>query len=298
MKKIILYIIAIFTLISCERELVDIDDVNFSNNQMQFEIAIDGFISTEKTRYRIVISKPVDIHLNSGFIPINNAEVSVSDGDNTYLYEIINAKGVYRSIDSIQAIPGQRFTLKVVYNGNTYTASDIAPTETPDEIYYIYERSVGYDDFGNPVPPNDSSIGLNCRSQIFGYDKNLVISAYNERQYYFILDSLSDISYINRYLSKIYMHKSSFPQGVFPITYSYPSIGGAATDTIVLINMGISDNYHEYLISLFNITDWNSGLFSTISGNVKTNISEGGIGYFYIGNVKRIRVTVKDLLSE
>jgi hypothetical protein len=74
--------------------------------------------------------------------------------------------------------------------------------------------------------------------------------------------------------------------------------GGAPTDSVELINLSISDQYHEHLITLFNVTEWSSGIFSTIPGNVKTNVSEGGTGYFYAVNAKRFRITFKDLLNE
>jgi hypothetical protein len=298
MRKITIVIFSLLALLSCERELVNPDDVNFLNEELPYKITISGFISTEKTIYRVYLSKPFGILDGSQREPINDAIVSVSDGQNVFLYERINSDGEYRSIDSIQAVPGVEYTVKVVYEGKTYTASDVTPVESCDEIFYVFERSIGYDNNGNPVPPNDSSIGLRYSFQNFGYSRNLIVIA-NDLRDDFGLDSLSDIAFLNQmFPTIIYIHKSSYPQGVFPSRFKSSMFGGAITDSVELINLSISDQYHEHLITLFNVTEWSSGIFSTIPGNVKTNVSEGGTGYFYAVNAKRIRVTLKDLLNE
>lgn len=298
MRKLAIVIFSLLAFLSCERELVNPDDVDFFNEELPYKIAIDGFISTEKTIYRVFLSKPFGILDGSQREPINDATVSVSDGQHVFLYERVNSNGEFRSIDSIQAAPGVEYTVKVVYDGKTYTASDVTPVESCDEIFYVFERSIGYDDDENPVPPDDNNMGLKFSYQNFGYSRNLIVIANNLKDD-FGLDSLADIAFLNHISSnRIYIHTNSFPQGVFPSRFPSYNIGGASTDSVELINMNISDEYHDYLITLFNVTEWSSGIFSTIPGNVKTNVSEGGTGYFYAGNAKRIRVTYKDLLNE
>lgn len=298
MQKLAIVIFSLLAFLSCERELVNPDDANFLNEELPYKIAIDGFISTEKTIYRVYLSKPFGILDGSQREPINDAIVSVSDGQNVFLYERVNSKGEFRSIDSIQAVPGVEYTVKVVYQGKTYTASDVTPVESCDEIFYVFERSIGYDDDGNPVQANDSCIALKCSFQNFGYRQNLSVIA-NDLSDDFGLDSLSDIAFLKgNFTTSFYIHKSSCPQGVFTSMFKSFFIGGAATDSVELINMSISNEYHEHLITLFNVTEWSSGIFSTIPGNVKTNVSEGGTGYFYAVNAKRFRITFKDLLNE
>ena len=105
------------------------------------------------------------------------------------------------------------------------------------------------------------------------------------------------------FLDPAYSHQSSIPQGVFPMategTYAAYNDYEDEDDEapIQCVKMSMSDRYYDYLVSEFNLTDWSGGMFSTIPGNTKTNLSKGGTGYFYACDVKIKYLGLDELLE-
>ena len=76
-------------------------------------------------RYQVKLSKPVIPGENSSLVkPINNAEVKLIEGDDTFLYELTDEQGVCQTIDSLSGTVGKTYTLVVKYENQTYTATD------------------------------------------------------------------------------------------------------------------------------------------------------------------------------
>jgi hypothetical protein len=290
MKKHLINILLVYTLFSCQKEKIELSDLDFTNAELNYEIAVNGFISTEKTICKVFLSKPVSIMDSIKYTPINNATVTLNDESNTYLFELKDNNGMYASVDSIQGVAGKTYTLEVSYNGKLFSGFDIIPLSVSDEIYLPFTHPI--DDEGNANLNDDDWIELSISEHNFGYNEAMMWQNIEST------DSLNNIWFIDiydLYGMRIYTHKGSLPQGVFPAGFSSTGVSGMPSDSLEIIKMAISDEYYDYLLSVFNETDWKTGIFSTISGNVKTNLSQGGTGFFYALNVKRIRLTYKDL---
>ena len=54
----------------------------------------------------------------------------------------------------------------------------------------------------------------------------------------------------------------------------------------------MSSRYQEYLRSLLSETEWRGGVFDVEKANVKTNMSEGAIGFFAVTTVVSDTITV------
>ena len=272
-------VIAALMAISCIKEEINPESLDITSEKT-YDIVIEGFISTEKTLYQVKLSKPISIS-NTDFIPVNDADVKIIDGNKLYDFELTSAPGVFQSIDSIYGEVGKNYTLQVKYNNKIYYASDSLiqcdpiidfPVKSVEVISDFYQFDMSVHNFGFETPSIWTFIETtNNVGEVVHFD---IKDLYN-------LD--------------LYNHIGSIPQGVFPADFSSTGVSGLATDSLEIIKMSVSEAYYEYLLSQFNITDWSSGIFSTIPGNTKTNISEGGTGYFYCTDVKRFRMTYKDL---
>ena len=88
-------------------------------------------------------------------------------------------------------------------------------------------------------------------------------------------------------------------EGTFAAYNDYEDDDYAEDDAIPVqcVKMSMSDRYYDYLISVFNIVDWSGGMFSTIPGNTKTNLSKGGAGYFYASDVKIRYLDLHEMLE-
>lgn len=191
----------------------------------------------------------------------------------------------YVSRDKIEGDVGQTYTLEVVYEGVNYTASDVMPYTDDGVEFPIIEVSV--------YSHNQEYMDISATKHNFGFNSFMI---YNFCRYSH--DSLNSKSYnIYKLLkNRTYNHKGSIPQGVFPNVWTYYfTIYVHKSDTVYIIKGAISEAYYSHLIARFNETDWHSGLFSTGPGSVKTNLSEGGIGFFYAMNIKRKLVTMEEL---
>jgi hypothetical protein len=291
-------IVVVIISISCEKIPVNFDDINFSNKELEFDICIDGFISTEKTRYVITVSKPVRISKDIIYTPINDARVYISVDDQIFDFEIMNENGKYITKDSICAIPGKTYTLIVEHDEKQYSASDSCPNYTIDYLAPVFFETFKYDDNFNIIPNDDGVVRVNRSKHNFGFEKSylMIVDQYKHRYFY---DSITwDLVHIKNFIDKqVYIHSNSLPQGVFSSFIYGSGLSGESEDSLLIINLSISQRYHDYLISRFSLTDWQTGIFSTIPGNTKTNFSQGATGFFYVVNSKRMFIQYKDLLK-
>lgn len=269
----------------CTKELIDANELLISShNKISTEIIVEGYITDEQSIQLIKLSKPVEINNSHHVILINNAKVYVSNNDTTYWYDFSEENGVYLSRTPFKAEINKKYTLHIVYNNKKYRASD--SIHAVDTIFN-YPIST--------VRNENSHIEMFSQEHNFGFSRSVIWTSI-ERS----LDSLQRFPHIKIDFFKtrfflLYNHTGSLPQGIFPSRFSSTVVSGAETDSLELVKLSISDSYYNYLISYFNVTDWNSGLFSTIPGKTHSNVSEGGAGFFYVTSVQRFKMTYKEL---
>lgn len=271
---------------SCS-EKIPLSEVNFVNNELNFELSVNGFISNEKRQCKITLRKPVPISEQIEIVPINDANVFLMHLNEIYSFKL-DSNGVYSSFDSIVGVPGQSYKLEINYNGKTYTAEEKIPNEPNDEFNIPITRVID-----SYYQVNDNYIAYSIPIHNFGYTKTngWVINQVT------LYNNTNPDSYFNFHNFSFYTHKGNLPQGIFPIIKGYVGSECFPTDSIEIIKGEISDQYNKYLLDKFNETAWQGGLFSTYPGNVSTNLSEGAIGYFYAINLKRKRFIIKDFIN-
>ncbi len=287
MKKLLIYIIIGFIIpYGCVKEKIEINELTKLNyNGDISDVIIEGYISSEKSVQFVKLSKPSKLVDSNKYTPINNAEVFVTDGETTYRYGLSTTEGLYQSNAPFQGVIGKVYTINVLFENMQYTASD---------SMIFCDSIINYPI--NQIRIFDSHIEIHSNEHNFGFDKPCIWT-FIEKQ----LDSLNrfphiDINFSERFFF-IYNHTGNLPQGIFPSGFTSIGLAGPENDTLEIVKMAVSDAYYNYLVSYFNITDWNSGMFSTIPGNTLTNVSKGGTGYFHTTDIKRFRMTYKDLKS-
>ncbi len=253
---------------------------------------MDGFVCNEKERCRVTLRKPVPISDVIEIIPINDADIILKHDDDTYYFQL-DTNGIYYSVDSIMGIAGETYSLEIHYHGRNYYAQEIMPYEPNDEFNLPFRYMPAYEGM-DPLPWNVKFGFIEVPIHNFGYDK-MNIWTFFEPLY---VDPHLQRSIIHL-LGRIFTHQGSVPQGIFPPMDVFISSSGMAkaTDSIEIVKSEISDRYNQYLLDKFNETSWQGQMFSTIPGNLQTNLSEGAVGYFYALNVKRKRFMIKILLN-
>lgn len=275
---LIIISLTIITL-GCSREEVNHDIFDIPSGTV-FDIVLEGFISSEKTHYQVKLSKPTDFSTRV-LSPINNANVALTDGDKFYEFELTSVPGVFQSKNRIAGEVGKRYTLIVNYDGKTYYASDSL-------VQVQHEMNIA----SYAIEVHNGFFSFDFNQHNFGFDipSVWIPNGNTDENGKIIKFDIKDLLGI-----ELYNHVGSIPQGVFPTRWRSTGTSGFSTDSLEIIQMSLSTPYYDYLLSQFNIREWSSGIFSTIPGNTKTNVSEGGTGFFNCMDVKRHRLSYGDL---
>lgn len=295
--KISLIIISLFfSLVSCEDKYYeDISEIT-NNEGAMAEIVINGGVTSEKKYQEITLTKPISLNGQS-IDSISGAVVKLEIGDIYYNFvEEINhpnintlnkRKGTYVSIDSIQGVPGAIHTLIVDYAGKTYIASDIMENVDPFDFNSIDlpNKSGGgqYNSVGVLVAPilslklfhfgaiESSIYNWFAVDTIYGYDRS------ESSLYYFrVVDQQGLLSEMYQELDNRWSLRMSYK--------------------ITVTKFSLSQQYEDYLIAVLKETFWNNNLFSTMPANVPTNVSNGGLGYFYTSDIYKQTISARELM--
>jgi hypothetical protein len=307
MKKIFYILISLLLISSCETwDYYNIDDFNYGEENHTIKIFLTGGISTQYVHHRIYLTKPGSYVDNTLPESIITAKVFVSSGIDTMNYELITElwdgytqnyqildRPYYLSIEQFKAEIGKSYTLNIEYDGEVYTATEEAVpaddfnfTDIPSP-QWVKESNVT--NAGEPA-----GIELDLKKHHYGFPKsNKWIWSKNS----YLSDTVDYNS--TDYYAIAYSHKIADVQGVFSNINYYTGLcyDCLEQDTIVVVGQSLSDGYYNYLRQRFIETDWKEGVFASISGNLPTNLSTSGAGYFYVADFKRKEIIAKDLLN-
>lgn len=260
MKIKVYYILfPLLSLIACEEKIHwDLQTETMNT------IVVDAIITNEVKYQQIHLTQPFT-HQNDTAIPVSGANVFIQTNNFTVLfYESNNKPGYYFSDYPFGGSIDDTYELNIQYEEEFYTA----------ETYMI------------PVPL------ANLPSWQYDEDKDLYkinwnISQYNpaEQAMYeaiIIWDHLVDTTYadtltrakmFNYTLNTINVNYTIFPQDKEEVWFPKNSIA-------LVKKYSVTDEYGDYLRALLAEAEWQGSIFEEARGNLPTNISNGGLGYF------------------
>jgi hypothetical protein len=264
MKKIILYVFMIFSLMSCEKKT----DWSLQNQDKKL-IIIDGTITDESKRQSIKLTFPVS-QLNETPIPVSGATVVVSNEDSAYtLTEIPANSGIYKHF--FRGTNGD-YNLLINYKNNIFTAKTTMLPYSPisqqlkdtidnnDSWYHIIYVANAYD-----------AENFAMYEILLDWSKNLTMNPDSSaRLLYYTLPTI-DVSQI-------------FAPAVQSVTFP-------ANTIITEKKYSITREHAEYIRALLSETNWQGGLFDATHANLPTNLSGGAYGFFAACGVTTIKVT-------
>lgn len=252
--RLVMIILAFLFLLSCER-VIDWQPQLTSEEKL----VVEAIITDENKRQEIYLSTLLD-SLNGGPNPVSGAFVMVENATESHLFwEDIEENGLYRSQNAFAIVPGSIYKLTIDWNGNKYeawtTASEVLPMRsfsfpTYGETDSVYIAGIG-------VEYNDSEEAM----YEFTIDWQHIIPGDSSiaRQVHYVFTSINIGQLFGPDKDQLY-----FPKGSLVFQRKY----------------GLNPAYAEYLRSLVVETQFKGGLFEESNGNLPTNISNGGLGYF------------------
>jgi hypothetical protein len=261
----------IITFFCCSVILSCTKEVKFSDLKIQYKdcLVVDGTISTERKGQSILLYHSSDLINTDSLLMESGAIVSITDGD-TVINLFEKQKGVYVTNSSYAAKVNKTYTLNVkLENSNKFTASDyLYPSMIVDTMYSILNNS-SYD------------IYIKAHSADNNQGAAVIMNLY-----------ANDSLLTSNFKDKVLYARGIFYEKVFSIPTS--QLKKDTSNVVVQMN-SISYQMYQYLDDVKNATIWSTEIFSKTQANARTNISNGGLGFFSASDVlKKQIVIVKD----
>lgn len=251
-KYKIIVILTSLTICSCTEKI----DLNLDEGATH--IVIEAAISNSIRNQIVRISISSAYYDSLPVQPVSGAIVTVSDSSNIYsLVEI--QSGIYASSFSFGGIPGQEYYLTVQANGELYEASSVMPrVPSIDSIQFTVDEEdsqlfhIGLFAQENPLPGD---------FYFWGVFKDQIYQTTNLTMLSFASDELINGSYING--------------------NNVQSVSAKPGNRISLQMANIQKDYFNYCTSVLQETIYNDGIFEAAPANIKGNISNGALGFFF-----------------
>lgn len=270
--KIFNYISIAITLLfftSCE-EVVNVD-LNTAAPRLVVEASINWQKNTDGSVQKIKLSTTTDFY--SKVIPIvTGADVSIkNEANTTFVFTEIPNTGEYQCTNFVPVI-GEEYTLTIIYQGTTYTATETMQSVTP--IDKIEQK----DDAG-----------------FSGEDYEIKV---------FYTDPLEESFYMVKFFPNIYkspiyeVSGDEFSNGNQK-SWTFTDEDLILGSVMAITHYGISKNYYNYMSKIIPLSGSDGGPFqttpATVRGNVvnQTNIDNYALGYFSLSEVDVATYTIQ-----
>ena len=235
-------------------------------------LVVEGKVTDEAKAHEVVLSRPVE--MNGEPEPVTGAVVAIYDGDRVHaLEEDPRRPGTYLTDPGFAGRVGRGYQLRISYGTFRITAVAFMREVTPFKSmrpYLVRQQPPLYE-----VSIHESDQPAIVRLELHwghlpGYD-TLPPEETRALIYHYTLGSVD----VNRIFAPDREHVR-FPPG-----------------TIVFREKeSVNPAYEEFLRGMLSETDWRGGVFDVLPGNARTNLSEGGIGYFSAASVIRDTVVI------
>jgi len=254
----------IFT--GCFRERIELD-LNQGNN---VRLAVEGWITDLDEVQTVILSTSSDYFDTFEQTAVTDATVTLSF-DNEEVVMTHTEAGVYEAPENWRAIPEKNYTLTIEYEGEEYTASsymeDMSPIENPyADIYEIEDDTVYYDiyfSFQETPGEGNGYFGVDYKKGIPNW--NLTTGGFTNDEF---LDGL--------YFEDVSVTGESYFVG----------------DTVILEVFSIGIEASNFLFDIQSEV-FREGLFDPPPVNIRSNISNGALGYFIASGAERAEVIVE-----
>ena len=269
-----LLILAIAAILSSCTEKIDLE-----LDETYTRIVVDGEITSETKAHQVILTKSTSYFHNEQPPPASGATVTISDGTNTYNLTETNP-GVYKTSPNVKGVAGNIYTLTISdidVNGDgvddTFTASsEMKSTWAIDSITYEV-----FDPQENPLRYIISGWGqedpVSGQFYLWRYYKNGILET----------DTLDELIFVD----------DEFVNGSYIAGLEMFLVDANINDTITVESRSITKEYYEFINSYMEETVWNSGSFGGPPANIKTNVSNGGLGYFNAIEVAFVSKVIK-----
>jgi hypothetical protein len=277
LRKIIRYgvwLLWVFLTASCtERIEIDLD-------QTYTRLVVDGGITNEPAHHMVRLTTSTGYFFNQEPPPVRGAIVHLIHGNKSILLTELTAVSGYYALPAVfKAEPGETYQLDIRLNreiggASRYKATAAMPTTDfrLDSIQMEYNERFDFwlvKVYALDPPSRDFYKFETFLNSLAGNDTTMRTTATPDR----------------------------FFNGRNTNGFSVAFFEGellAAGDTITLAMSAVTEDYFNFYSELRSESGFSNPLFAGPPANIRSNIEEGGLGYFSARKVARTRVIVPD----
>lgn len=249
-------------------------------DQTPSRVVIEGLVSDVYGRQYVRLSRSNDFYQSGSTQRISNATVTVSDdaGGEVVFAPVASedSVGYYRPANSYVGVIDRTYTLKVVIDGSTYTATDkLLRTTVIDSIGYQKNR------FRERDKPSDGKIW-----ELLMYAREPQETEDNYLFKFYRNDSLIYTNDTDVYIFNDYGIGESLDGVPSPVYY-------APGDKARAEMFSISRDGYLFYNDLVTILNSDGGMFSPPPANPRSNITGGALGFFQVSSMVTKSVTIE-----
>lgn len=275
MKQWLLIILVVVLMTGCD------EPIKLDLNQTPSRVVIEGLVSDVAGRPYVRLTRTNDFYQSGNTQRISDATVTVKDdtGEEVVFAAVTSTDslGYYRPSDDYVGVINRTYTLTVVVDGSTYTASDkLLPTTVIDSIGYQKNR------FRDRDKPSDGKIW-----ELLMYAKEPKDTEDNYLFKFYRNDSLIYTNNTDVYIFNDYGIGESLDGVPSPVFY-------APGDRAHVEMFSISRDGYLFYNDLFTVLNSDGGMFSPPPANPRTNVTGGAIGFFQVSSMVTKDVTLKE----
>ncbi|WP_321321398.1 DUF4249 domain-containing protein [Labilibaculum sp.] len=285
MKQLIYFISSILILSSCTEKM----DVELDSTYTR--LSVEAKVTNDFKKHFVKLSESSDVFYNQKAIPVTNATIKVSDGTSDFMYEE-TSPGFYESSNEFSGISGKTYFLSV----SNIDIDHDGETENYEARSFM------------PFPHKIDSIEMN-------YDEKHIDEEGDKKEYWllslYLKDNIESEDYygfacqINNVLvhdtiTEVVIAEDTFFNGenskgveVGFFDQEKPDEIIHANDLITLETYAMTEDYFDFVNELQFMDMEQIPLFSGPPANIRSNITNGAVGYFAVYSITRSSITVK-----
>lgn len=278
--KIRLGFFFLLSLASCREEIV------LDGHPPEPRLVVEGQITSEFQRHSVRLSLSGSYRGGAPYEKVTGAFMTITDGQTTFHLEEVET-GLYLT-DSLAGTPGNVYTLSIQWEGELFEASDtmgeVPPPFTPVE-FVVNDR-------GFPT--------MEYRRHQFGFPEanrwQVIVGPQDTLLQPVFTSSLGqqigvDVDTTGAYTFNFYTHPNIEVSGLMNFEEAH-FYGFKLGRTVTQKRFSLSLSYYRYLRAMFLETEWRGTLFDSVPGEVKGNVSNGGLGFFSAQAVRTVEFEI------
>lgn len=277
MKQWTLIILVVVLLGGCD------EPIKLDLNQTPSRIVIEGMVTDVEGRQFVKVTRSNDFYQSGNTSRVSNATVTISDDAGEEMIFVHNpggsedSVGYYLPSGEYAGVIDRTYTLTVVVDGVTYTASDkLLRTTVIDSVGYQKNR------FRDRDKPSDGKIW-----ELTMYADEPQETEDNYLFKFYRNDSLIYTNGTDVYIFNDYGLGESLDGVPSPVYY-------ALGDKARVEMYSISRDGYLFYNDLATVLNSDGGMFSPPPANPRSNITGGALGFFQVSSM----VTTHDIILE